>query len=75
MMMLAWLQRGRFLPFRRLLPFVAAIQFDPRDVETVRGFAPLMALLEWYELHRDELLADWQFAERHLPLVRIPSLE
>ena len=35
----------------------------------------LKVLLEWYELHHDELLADWQFAERHQPLVRIPPLE
>ncbi|MDZ7615465.1 MAG: DUF4160 domain-containing protein [Patescibacteria group bacterium] len=35
----------------------------------------LKALLEWYELHRDELLADWQLAEQHRPLVRIPPLE
>ena len=35
----------------------------------------LKALLEWYELHRDELLTDWQLAERHQPLNRIPPLE
>ena len=50
------------------------------DINTgvVEGRFPrraLKALLEWYELHCDELLADWQFAERHQPLVRIPPLE
>ena len=35
----------------------------------------LKALLEWYELHRDELLTDWQLAERHQPLIRIQPLE
>ncbi len=35
----------------------------------------LKALLEWYELHRDELLEDWELAEQHQPLNRIPPLE
>ena len=35
----------------------------------------LKALMEWYELHKDELLEDWQLAERHEPLNRISPLE
>jgi len=35
----------------------------------------LKALLEWYELHRDDLLEDWELAEQHQPLNRIPPLE
>jgi hypothetical protein len=35
----------------------------------------LRAVLEWHELHRDELRANWQSAERHQPLQRIPPLE
>jgi hypothetical protein len=35
----------------------------------------LKSLLEWYELYRDQLLADWQLAEQHQPLNRIPPLE
>jgi hypothetical protein len=35
----------------------------------------LKALLEWYELHRDNLLEDWELAEEHQPLNRIPPLE
>ncbi len=35
----------------------------------------LKALLEWYELHRDDLLEDWRLAEQHDPLNRIPPLE
>ena len=35
----------------------------------------LNAVLEWHELHRDELLADWVFSEQHQPLVKIPPLE
>ena len=35
----------------------------------------LKALLEWFELHRDELLEDWELAEQHEPLNRIPPLE
>jgi len=35
----------------------------------------LRALLEWYEIHRDRLLEDWELAERHEPLKKIPPLE
>ena len=35
----------------------------------------LNAVLEWYTIHGDELLADWQLAERHKPLRRIAPLE
>ena len=35
----------------------------------------LSALMEWYSLHKDDLLEDWSRAERHEPLVRIPPLE
>jgi hypothetical protein len=35
----------------------------------------LKALLEWYELHRDGLLENWELAEQHAPLNRIPPLE
>ena len=35
----------------------------------------LKAVLEWHELHRDELLADWELAEQHQPLRDIPPLE
>lgn len=44
----------------------------------VEGRFPRRALnvvMEWYELHRDELLADWLLAEQHQPLRRIPPLE
>lgn len=44
----------------------------------VKGRFPrraLKALLEWYELHRDDLLEDWELAEQHQPLNRIPPLE
>ena len=50
------------------------------DIHTgiVQGRFPrraLKSLLEWYELYRDELVADWQLAEQHQPLNRIPPLE
>ena len=44
----------------------------------VTGVFPRRArglILEWMELHKDELLANWQRAEGHLPLQRIPPLE
>lgn len=33
------------------------------------------AVLDWYTIHRDELLADWQLAREELPLNRIEPLE
>lgn len=35
----------------------------------------LKAVLEWHDLYRDELLADWTLAEQHQPLEKIPPLE
>ncbi len=35
----------------------------------------LTAVLEWYELHRDELRDDWQLARQNRPLHRIDPLE
>ena len=45
---------------------------------TVRGEFPPRALrlvLEWAQLHRPELLDDWERARRRQPLERIPPLE
>jgi hypothetical protein len=44
----------------------------------VEGRFPRRALnviLEWYGLHREELLTDWLLAEQHQPLREIPPLE
>lgn len=35
----------------------------------------LNAVMEWHELHQDELLANWLLAEQHQPLRKIPPLE
>ena len=35
----------------------------------------LGAVLEWYGLHKGDLLEDWELAEKHQPLKRIPPLE
>ncbi|MDA3941272.1 MAG: DUF4160 domain-containing protein [Spirochaetia bacterium] len=35
----------------------------------------LKAVLEWYELHKDELLEDWDLAQKHEVLKKIPPLE
>jgi hypothetical protein len=45
--------------------------------EVLHGSLPRRALRlvqEWTELHRDELFADWQRAERQEPLVSIEPL-
>ena len=44
----------------------------------VRGEFPRRALkhvLEWYELHRNELQADWELTRTRQPLRRISPLE
>lgn len=44
----------------------------------IEGRFPKRALnlvLEWVELHRDELLEDWEFAQKHQPLKAIAPLE
>ena len=35
----------------------------------------LRAVMEWHELHREELLEDWRLAEAHQPLRTIAPLE
>ncbi len=35
----------------------------------------LNAVLEWYVLHEDELLENWEFAEKKMPLKKIEPLE
>ena len=35
----------------------------------------LNAVMEWYELHKDELLKDWSLAEQRKPLNLIEPLE
>ena len=35
----------------------------------------LRAILEWYEVHKDELMEDWQLAQHSEPLKRIEPLE
>jgi hypothetical protein len=44
----------------------------------VRGVFPkraLRAVLEWLDLHQDELLADWSLAQQRKPLNQIEPLE
>ncbi len=35
----------------------------------------LNAVLEWYGMHKDSLMEDWELAERHMQLKKIPPLE
>jgi hypothetical protein len=44
----------------------------------INGRFPRRALrlvLEWLELHKDELLEDWQLVEKKKPLKKIAPLE
>lgn len=48
-----------------------------RDGTTIGTFPPraLALVLEWLDLHRDELLANWERARAHQPLHPIAPLE
>lgn len=35
----------------------------------------LSALVEWYVLNKEQLIEDWELAEKHQPLKKIPPLE
>jgi|TARA_B100001093_G_scaffold380517_1_gene365966 hypothetical protein len=35
----------------------------------------LNAVMEWYELHKEELLSDWELAQAEQPLKKIEPLE
>jgi hypothetical protein len=53
------------------------IEVSIRD-GVVTGEFPKRALghvLEWYDLHKDELLANWELAAQRKPLRRIAPLE
>jgi hypothetical protein len=44
----------------------------------VTGKFPKRAMrhvLEWYDLHKQDLLEDWQLAAQRKPLKKIPPLE
>ena len=50
------------------------------DIHTgvVEGRFPrraLSALMEWHVFNRERLLEDWELAEKHEPLKKIPPLE
>lgn len=48
------------------------------ETGVVTGRFPRRALrhvLEWYELHKDDLLADWELAQARRPLQKIAPLE
>jgi hypothetical protein len=48
------------------------------DTGVVEGRFPrraLRAVLDWHEMHHDELTADWRRAEQHQPLEKVPPLE
>ncbi len=44
----------------------------------IEGYFPKRALshvMEWYNLHKDELLDDWKLARQERPLTKIAPLE
>ena len=45
------------------------------DIEGRFPRRALKAVLEWYEINRERLLEDWDLAEKHEPLKKIPPLE
>lgn len=52
-----------------------SVEIETGVVEGRFSRRALKALMEWHEVHRDELLANWKLAEQHEPLKEIPPLE
>jgi hypothetical protein len=52
-----------------------SVEIDSGIVEGRFPRRALKAVMEWHELHRDELLADWELAREHQPLRDIAPLE
>ena len=55
--------------------FKILVEIDSGVVEGRFPRRALKALTEWYELHREELAANWRLAEQHQPLNPIAPLE
>jgi hypothetical protein len=55
--------------------FEITVEIESGEVNGKFPRRALAAVLEWKELHRDELLADWELARAEQPLERISPLE
>ncbi len=55
--------------------FEVSVELDSGIVQGRFPRRALKALMEWYELHRDELQVNWELAEQHQPLIHVPPLE
>ncbi len=52
-----------------------AVKIDSGIVEGKFPRRALAAVLEWYNLHQDDLAANWELARQEQPLNRIDPLE
>ena len=52
-----------------------AVEINSGVVEGRFPKRALKSLMEWYEIHQAELLENWERAEKHEPLKKIPPLE
>ena len=55
--------------------YTIAVEIDTGVFEGRFPPRAMKALMEWYELHQDELEEDWELASQHQPLKKIPPLE
>ena len=55
--------------------FEITVEIDTGVVEGKFPRRALAAVLDWYNLHRNELQQDWELARQELPLNRIEPLE
>lgn len=51
------------------------IELETGVIEGIFPRHALKAVLEWYELHREELYEDWELAAARSPLKKITPLE
>ena len=57
---------GKFKIYVEIEPGIVIGKFPKRA---------LKAVLEWYDLHKEELIKDWELAEKDQPLKKIKPLE
>jgi hypothetical protein len=55
--------------------FKITIEIETGIIEGKFPRRALNAVLEWYQLYRDQLLDNWKFSLEHKELKRIPPLE
>jgi hypothetical protein len=55
--------------------YKVTIQINTGVIEGRFPRRALKALVEWYEMYKEQLMENWHLSEQHQPLKKIPPLE